>query len=525
MAGRSLKRVKRLLVVFTLVVGALGLLHVLVSAWAVHALKERIHDAAAKAGAEWSTPDRTAITLDLLAGDVSITDLRWSPLADADPSVLTASGHLDSVIVRGLSYSSILFRERVAADRFALFGSDAHITLPRDSSQERSKGSELIGIRLGNVQLHLQNSRVTLADSTNVSLTDLVVNGAALKVDLQDPDVSAASFTANALGLRADPFADSVLVIGGIAFDGVTGELLINEIAFGPSDVVERAKTVVVERDVIAGSLQRLEFHGMDVDALLKGVVSFRSVHVGPARLAVARDKVLRDPPFEHKPLPAHLLRALPVGTGTDSVTMERLKVDYYERVDVGRGFAHIPFDSISCSLVNVHHVAEDTLFVKATGFLFDHTPLALDLRAHIGDSTDLIVVDANVGRLAFPQLNKVLTKLTGVAIPEGRLDTMILRMNGRDRQANARCWMRYDGLKLDRRMDKNRALDPVFNGLLNAVVKRGRTGEKDGQGWESYAWDRRRDRALFNYLWAGVREGAKTSMLPKAVVDQVSKK
>ena len=101
----------------------------------------------------------------------------------------------------------------------------------------------------------------------------------------------------------------------------------------------------------------------------------------------------------------------------------------------------------------------------------------------------------------------------------------MILRMNGRDRQANARCWMRYDGLKLDRRMDKNRALDPVFNGLLNAVVKRGRTGEKDGQGWQSYAWDRRRDRALFNYLWAGVREGAKTSMLPKAVVDQVSKK
>jgi hypothetical protein len=83
---------------------------------------------------------------------------------------------------------------------------------------------------------------------------------------------------------------------------------------------------------------------------------------------------------------------------------------------------------------------------------------------------------------------------------------------------------MRYDGLKLGRHVNKNKLLDPVVNGLLNVVVKRGRTGEKEGDGWRAYAWQRQQDRSLFNYLWSGVREGAKASMLTGAVLKQASR-
>lgn len=261
------------------------------------------------------------------------------------------------------------------------------------------------------------------------------------------------------------------------------------------------------------------------MDALLGGVLTIRAVQLGPTDLIVARDKVLTDPPFQHKPLPARSLRAMPLGAGADSLIVESLQVDYHERVDVARGFAHIAFDSIAGVLTGLHNVPEDTMRLMASGLVFGRTPVVLDLHSHIGDSSDHFVAEARVGRLAFAQLTNALAPLTGVATPAGRLDTLILRMNGRDARATARCWMRYDGLKLDRRGQKNKALDPVLNGLLNVIVKRGRTGEKDGEGWEDYAWDRRRDRSVFNYLWAGVREGAKTSMLPKAVVDQVSKR
>ena len=88
---------------------------------------------------------------------------------------------------------------------------------------------------------------------------------------------------------------------------------------------------------------------------------------------------------------------------------------------------------------------------------------------------------------------------------------------------------MRYDGLRLDVRSSKAKKeqalFDPVFDALLNAVVRRDRMGRRKGDGWVNYTWERRRDRAVFNYLWAGVREGAKASMLPGVVLDITSNK
>lgn len=525
MPRSNAQRVKRLFIAMALVAVLMVLLHVMLSRFVHYKIRDRIETLAAKCGARWMQAERTTITIDLLQGNVRIDGLYWEPDTSAESGSLAASGKLDSLDLRGISYSALLFHRRFAADHLAVFTAELDLRLSGDTSTTATIDREPLDVRTETLQVQLRNTRVVLAGGTRIELSDLRSDGIGVQLDMNIAEFVASEFHVSLSELRASPVADSALTIAAMALDGVTGDAFLERVTFGPAEPVAKARTLDVERDVVAGTVDRLAFRGMDMDALLRGTPTFRAVQVGHTRLTVARDKVLRDPPFKHKALPAGLLRALPLGAGADSIIVEHLRMDYHERVDVARGFAHIPFDSIAGLLLGTRHAPGDTMILEATGSVFGRTPIALDLRTHAGDSSDLFVAEARVGYLAFAQLTNVLAPLTGVATPEGRLDTLILRMNGRDAGANARCWMRYDGLKLDRRGKKNKLLDPVFEGLMNAIVKRARTGEKEGDGWESYSWERRRDRSVFNYLWAGVREGAKASMLPKAVVEQVSKR
>lgn len=527
MKSTALRRVKRLLITLALVAGVLAALHVLLSRWLQQELCERIAEAAASCGAEWIARERSQLQFDLLAGDVRLADIRWERKGEPAATVPAVSGRLDSVIVSGFSYRVVLFNDRVDVARLVLHAADLDIVLPRDTRPSSSDG-DLTRFSVGALDIRLHNVVTRLPDSTRLQLGDLKLNGEQVQLDLVDTVFHADRLDGMIRAFQCTPFSDSTLTVDSVMLSEAGRAMRIEGIRFGPAEVMRYAVNVKLERDVIAGEVEHVLLLGIEPSMLLRGVPRLRTLHLGPSRLLVARDKHRPDEAFKHKPLPAHMLRGLPIGTGCDSLVVEALSVHYFERVDPGRGFARIPFDSIRGVLTNVHHRQEDTLHLYATAFAFGATPVSLDLSSHVGDSTDHIIVEAHVGRLAFPTLSNVLFPLTGVATPEGRMDTLIMRMNGRDRRATAQCLMRYDGLRLSRRKkrtnDRQKIIDTVFDGLLNAAVRSHHTGQRRNEGWKSYAWERRRDRAIFNYLWAGVREGAKASMLHTVVLETTSR-
>lgn len=524
MNSARLRTLRRITLVLVVLVGGLFLLHVWARHWVEGALRDQIRAAASSVQATWVAEERTAIQFDLFGGDLRIVDLRTEAVDAANSRATRASGRIDSLVVDGLGYMALLFKGRVSASRIVLFASDLNIALVSDTVARSDKNSVIHRTNLAQLQVDLRNIHLVTPDSLVVDLERMDLLGNGVKLDLRKPGLESRSLDLQVVQLRLSPMADSTLKADTMKVDVTRGTAAISGITFGPAAVVEHAKRLPIERDVVAGKVDRITIAGLKVDSLLNGHVQFRSLHLGTSNLTVARDKVLADVPFKHKPLPAKLLRSLPALTGVDSIIVDDLSVDYHERVDLARGFARIPFTRIEALVLNAHHQVADTMAIRATALVFENTPLSLDLRSHIGDTLDRVHVKASVGRLSFPQLNKVLQPLVGVSTPEGRLDTLILHMTGGDHQANARCWMRYDGLKVDRRTGR-KTFDPILNSVMNAIVKKGRTGAKKDEGWVDYSWQRRRDRSLFNYLWAGVREGAKTSMLPKLVVEQLPKK
>ena len=524
------RRVPRVLFVLSLVLLTAWAAFAALGWWAGHALRDRIREAAGSYGANWVDEDGCEFQLDLWSGDLLVTGLRWEPGEARSHSGTAVSGVLDTLRINGLSYRALFLQRRLRMDALCIRATGLMLQQERsDPLRAHRRRSRLEGIEVADLQLNVGPSTARTKDSIIVRVEDLSLAGSGIVFDVRDTSLTLNGCDARLIHLRVDPFVDSTLAVERVDLNNAAQRLELSGIHFGPKDASVPAKALAQERDVVAGSFQRIVINGIDLRAVMRGAPHACSVRVGPAELTVARDKSRPDPAFRHKPLPQRLLRSSPIGSGFDSLIIEQLSVHYHERVDPARGFAFIPFDGIQGVLTNVHHRPTDSLRVKAEGFVFGRTPLSLDLGGLIGDTTDQLAIQAHVGHLPFPALNRVLQPLTGVATPEGRLDTLILRMRGGDRTASASCWMRYDGLRLDVRSSKAKKeqalFDPVFDALLNAVVRRDRMGRRKGDGWVNYTWERRRDRAVFNYLWAGVREGAKASMLPGVVLDITSNK
>ena len=78
---------------------------------------------------------------------------------------------------------------------------------------------------------------------------------------------------------------------------------------------------------------------------------------------------------------------------------------------------------------------------------------------------------------------------------------------------------MVYDGIKLSGGgMEKDRTLGKLFSVAINALVRNNSSGAQGKERVGTFAFERQRDRSIFNYLWSGLREGSKSMLLPKVM-------
>lgn len=517
MSATGLGRVSRIIGIIALVLGALLWLAQIYAEDAVrNQLRKRIHTV----GAEWVDQNSTLINVNMVLGNVTLGSLKLIAL-DSTNNTLRVTGHFKHLEVNGVSYWKLLSGGDFFADELQVVGNSICIELGADSTEQGAKPSSSFVSALGSLKLDIHDLMLLSAGGIHAEFGALYGTGRDLRFESgtgATPSFDFENCDLVLLQAAVEPVADSSLTVELLEWDMKQGTLLVSGLTFGPRDVMAVAPTVRIERDVIAGAVEELFFSGVDVQAALDGRFEADVLRLAEARIRVARDKVLRDQAFIFKPLPARMIRELPEGSGIDTIIVDELDVDYFERVDLARGFGHIPFRSIQGELHNLRNTSDAVLTVKATARVFEGTPVAMDLRSAVQDTTDAIEVRAFIGELSFATLQKAIAPLTGVAIPEGDLDTLIMYMSGRDRTADASIWMHYEDLKVERKDKKKRLFDPVVDLVLNAAVKSERSNEVENEGWTSYTFDRRRDRAVFNYLWSGVREGAKQSMVSETV-------
>ena len=99
-----------------------------------------------------------------------------------------------------------------------------------------------------------------------------------------------------------------------------------------------------------------------------------------------------------------------------------------------------------------------------------------------------------------------------------GRIDTVMMHMDADKQRAKGRVRMAYHDLKLASGGKKRKEpLNMMKTVALNTLVQNDNL-DKGGPRPGQFAFERRQDRAVFNYMWSGLREGTKAILLPEVL-------
>jgi hypothetical protein len=474
------------------------------------------------------------IAVDLFERSVSITGLILLPAADCSGTSLRVQGRIDSVHVSGVSLTGLLFRDRAVLDELHVSIADLRIAMVdgslRSISNDQVKNElEPWSIAIGSFALAARSISVITQAGDTIGARDhgLEVEGKDLHFltgqaePLGSLRVETVHLTADSLfGGMASGYKWSV---GNCAFDQEQGTLDLLRTNIGPGLGLEAfSATLPFETDVIEARLDTIHIAGFDMNtAFAENAWSMRSVRLASGAVTVLRDKVVVDGNDPEKPLLSRLIRSFPQGSGADSIIVQRLDVEYHERVDRQRGYAVIPITQIDATITGAKHTGIDTsaLVVRANAVAFNAASVSMVMRAVVADTTDRFEIEASIGPMPFHAINRATGPLLDIQATEGRIDSLIYRMTADDRRASGMVRMNHRGLKLasgGRRSE--RTGNQIESAVLNALVRktsRNKIGNaRDGR----FAFDRRRDRAIFNYLWSGLREGVKAELLPEAL-------
>lgn len=483
------------------------------------------------------------VGIELLPGDIIWSDLRIEQQIDsADTSwtygrqVLIA-GSVDRIAVKGISIWKLLMRKTIDVRTLVIHGANLQlITSDRASHdmdvQKESDGSKNLinSIRLDSLSVDSSSLqwRNVRPDRPSAQLQQFTLQAGGMRAELPHGKksfslaFSSASASLDSIQAGLPPLYD--LQIGRMSIAHPDSVLLVNGIALtsrkGPH---EYGNVLPYETDLTTFTSDSIGIRGLDLSALLNE----RSFRAGELRISGTevhdfRDKTMRDAPFKNKPLPARLLRSIPFTVCLDSLVVERLNVEYFEKDTITSSFGKVEFtdiNSVTHGICTTHPEEKPEVHLVATAKVYGNAPVHFDFRTAIFDSSDHFSVKAKIGALPFTVFNAMTNHLLLVRTTGGTIGGLDYTFDANENNGHGRVDIEYADLKLsigkrDGSRDKNVLKSFLVNQLIHTKNLRDSGNFRHGD----FTVERVKDKQIFNYLWLGLREGMMETVLPGAL-------
>ena len=492
-------------------------------------LRAQLSELAARSCATIDASTPPTVQVDLLDGHVLIAGVSFLESGPCSGAYAQLTGRLDSLEVTGLSVANILFRHKFSVHKLRIRSSMLRVKLLATEDTVEAKATATVTgepwlVDVGSFTCESNAFTMITAegDSIVTSGQGLLMSGTNVRVLPATKGGRSAEALKLSLGGISGTFVDGTAwSIGRCSLDQATGTFALYQASIGPRAGLEQHSTTLpFEKDVIQARIDTVQFAGLDLGkAFTSGVWTVRKVLLSSGEVTVLRDKTLVDGPSAKQLLPGALMRRLPLGWGADTIVAERMNVRYRERADRERGYADIPFGQMGATITGLRNVANDTnaYVVQAHCIAFGAAPVSMVLRGLAQDTTDRFDLDATIGAMAFAELNVATGPLLDIRLTEGRIHSVAFHMSATDKHASGSVLMHYDGLKLSsggrRRKETMNRLETI---LLNTLVQDDHRDSKGAPREGRFSFPRRQDRAVFNYMWSGLREGTKAVLLPE---------
>lgn len=278
------------------------------------------------------------------------------------------------------------------------------------------------------------------------------------------------------------------------------------------------SKTLKYQHDWMSVSIDSLKLFRLRWwNYLVSGNISIDSVQVFGPVTDIYRDKNLPEPPFEIRPLPASMLKMIPVRLKIGKVTLHKGTVHYTEN-NPGRGEGTVWFTELSLEVYNITNdkaalKKDRDLRVHAEALLAGTIKIRTDIDAKLTSGEDEFTLEAETGSFQASDLDPILTGMAGIQAGSGNIHSVSIFMAGNNEGVEGELNAQYEELRLNipgRENDepKRRKKSFIKSAIANLFIK-----NRNLQGKRSFRkggifFERRKDKSFMNLLWGGTRSG-----------------
>lgn len=529
---------------------ALGLL--LVGGWLAIAflldriVRDRLEAAAQQAAGEAYTVRLGQVRTHLLQGSVEVINasLTFDSLA-LDSLLAGAPGgllrvHADRIALDGLSYRQLLRNGTVAVRSIDIMGPSIEHYLPLSATDTTSTDNgknlppliavdtlRIVGARGGTFDMSGKrtSAKVDELDILSGGIVVIPRNGGGFAFRTRST-----TLVARGLSAAFPPLYD--LRIGSLELLHPAGIVRAAGATFIPrADAQNYGKVLKHETDLFQASMDTLLLRGVDIHRFVVLQELFvRHAEVRSPVLSVHRDKTMPDGPYQPKRLPPAGLRNMAQLLQIDTVAIRNGAVHYYERDSLNTDYGKVSFTQMDAVLYGMGntpaHLESGELRLDASARLYDKSTIEAHYRAPLRSGTTRFTLNARLRSLPFSAFNRMTDSLLMVKVNAGRIDELVMHMQGNDDHATGTLDLVYDGL--DIRLQSRDPRQPrtwIMNRAVQVLVRTNNLRDAKNYRQGTFTVVRRKDRSIFNYAWRGVRAGVLDSMVPGALSTFAQKK
>jgi hypothetical protein len=241
-----------------------------------------------------------------------------------------------------------------------------------------------------------------------------------------------------------------------------------------------------------------------DIESYLRDtVVNAGTAVIDRVFLTSYRDKRLPFTAGIIKPLPVALLKKIPVKISVDTIKLLNSNIEYSE-VNAKNGKTGIV--TINNLEGNIYPVKNyefgetDSMMIAASGRLMDSVKIQLYVKESYTDSLYGFLMNANIGPADAKVLNEILIPLASAKLESGYVDTMSMRVVGREYLSLGDMKLFYHDLKIKLLNPKNQQKTSLVRGfasfLANTLIK-----NKNESRTGKVFFERDRSRSTLHYL------------------------
>ena len=257
------------------------------------------------------------------------------------------------------------------------------------------------------------------------------------------------------------------------------------------------------QTDYINAKTGSITFGPFNIDRYIKdSVLDIGVMNIHHGNLTVFRDKRQPLKPGAIRPLPANLLKKIPAHLLVDTFKLNDSHVEYAEfneKTNKAGIITVARLNGLITQMRNYDLTNTDSLHIRANGFIENKILTRLDVKEAYTDSLGGFLMTGQMGPADLMVLNPVLRPWASAELKSGHLDTLLMRVVGREEYAYGEIKMYYHDLKVNilKKGDSKRSLMVGIKNLFaNTVIK-----NKNTQKSSTIFFKRLRDRSAVNYL------------------------